>query len=258
MSGVVLDDVCRRVTAAEWTELLARATEAPVTGGVLRVAWHLHEDVWRKLAACVRRSLTEATAGRRWTCGRGRDARVRTSPKFIQYGPTDRAVERVIACAGRARLLDVPRVSRVLLGRPLRRVVFRGHQGAAWIFESETVTTRTALLTTGQARYVRSLDADAWHRAPRGRVSEPVDVLDLDHVLLADEDPTLAPPRPGRFAVDVTVWCGWPREARADLRAVCLWTKAPGLLVTETLDGPTAERVRATCVQHQLDGLEEV
>lgn len=258
MSAVVRDDVSRRVTAAAWSELLARTPEEPVTGSVLRVAWHVHEDTWSKLAACVRRALTQATAGRRWTCGAGRGARVRTSPEFIQYGPTDRAVERVIACAGRARLLDVPRVSRVLLGYPLRRVVFRGHQGAAWIFESEAVTTRTALITQGRARYVRSLDADEWHRAPRGRVSEPADVLDLDHVLIADEDPLEALPRPGRFVVDVVVWCGWPREARADLRAVCVWTKAPGLMTTEALDGPTAERVRATGVQHQLDGLEEV
>lgn len=73
----------------------------------------------------------------------------------------------------------------------------------------------------------------------------------------ADPDPEREP-EPGVFTVDVAVWSSWPEDARAALRAAAPWSKAPGVMRTDPLDGPTAERVRSVAAQRQLVGLEEL
>ena len=45
---------------------------------------------------------------------------------------------------------------------------------------------------------------------------------------------------------------------RASLRALTSWAKGDGVMRTEALDGPTAERVRDLAAQHRLNGLEEL
>ena len=52
-------------------------------------------------------------------------------------------------------------------------------------------------------------------------------------------------------------WCDWPAAARVALRLAAPWTKRPGVMGTDWLDGETAERVRAVAAQWSLTGLEE-
>jgi hypothetical protein len=52
-------------------------------------------------------------------------------------------------------------------------------------------------------------------------------------------------------------WCDWPVAAREALRLAAVWTKRPGVMGTDWLDGSSAERVRAVAAQWSLTGLEE-
>jgi hypothetical protein len=140
----------------------------------------------------------------------------------------------------------------------LRRVVFA--DGSHVVFEVPAgVTTRSAVVTRGIARYVNvdgrwklwpGTAEPPWARS-WGRPKQ------LGMVPGADPDPEREP-EPGVFTVDVAVWSSWPEEARAALRAAAPWSKAPGVMRTDPLDGPTAERVRSVAAQRQLVGLEEL
>lgn len=150
--------------------------------------------------------------------------------------------------------------------RPNLRAVYYRHSHAPTMVVFEVppgVTTRSAVETTGTPRYVR-VGASKW-RLCNGS-AEPSwsrswgRPKQLDGVPLADPDPVgpVVEPNPGRFEVSASTWCSWPVRIRVALRAVTSWTKGPGVMTTELVDGATAERVRDVAAQHGLAGVEEV
>lgn len=141
----------------------------------------------------------------------------------------------------------------------LLRVTYRDQGGtSSAVFEVPAgVTTRREVETVGTLRYVAiggqwkavGGAAPAWARS-WGSPKQ------LDKVPHAAPDEAL-PPAPASFVVGASTWCSWPAEVRASLRAVTSWTKGDGVMRTEPLDGPTAERVRDLAAQRGLVGLEE-
>lgn len=141
----------------------------------------------------------------------------------------------------------------------LLRVDYRDQGGASSaVFEVPPgATTRRDAEQLGALRYVAVCGrwkphgpAPAWARS-WGTSKH------LGRVPLAAPDD--APPAaPGAFVVDVSTWSAWPAEARASLRAAAPWSKGDGVMRTEPLDGPTAERVRDLAARHTLVGLEEL
>jgi hypothetical protein len=149
--------------------------------------------------------------------------------------------------------------------RPHLLAVYYRHSHAPTMVVFEVppgITTRSAVQERGTPRYVR-VGASRWRLCPGG--AEPSwsrswgKPKQLDGVRLADPDPVgpVVEPRPGRFEVSASVWCAWPDDAREVLRAVTSWSKGPGVMQTEALDGATAERVRDVVAQRGLAGLEE-
>ena len=144
----------------------------------------------------------------------------------------------------------------------LRAVYYRDRNAPTLVvFEAPAdVTTRSAVELVGVPRYVR-VGASGWKPWPEsvepswarswGRARQ------LDGVPVADPDPVIEL-RSAAFEVSASTWCSWPAHAREALRVVTSWTKAPGVMRTDTLDGATAERVRELGAQHTLSGLEEV
>lgn len=141
----------------------------------------------------------------------------------------------------------------------LLRVDYRDQGGtSSAVFEVPAgVSTRREAETLGTLRYTQVCGWWKAHGAAPTWARSWGSARQLAKVRLADPD-TAREPRPGAFAVDAVTWCGWPVEARGALRAVTCWTKGPGVMASEHLDGPTADRVRNIVAQHGLDGLEEL
>ena len=146
----------------------------------------------------------------------------------------------------------------------LRAVYYRDRHAPTFVvFEAPAgVTTRSAVELVGVPRFFR-VGAAEWKRWPESagpswarawgapKQLDGVPNADPDSVVLVIESPPVA------FEVGASTWCSWPAYAREALRVVTSWTKAPGVMRTDALDGATAERVRNVASQHTLAGLEE-
>lgn len=154
------------------------------------------------------------------------------------------------------------RAPRAEMPRPnLRAIYYRHTRGpTVLVFEVPVgVATRRAVEAQGVLRYSR-VGASKWR--PWEGVEPPWASSwgrprHLDAVPVADPDPPIDA-RPASFVVGASAWCSWPVHVRESLRAVTSWTKAPGVMRTEVVDGATAERVRNVAAQFGVVGLEEV
>lgn len=142
----------------------------------------------------------------------------------------------------------------------LRAVAFRDPGGVSVVvFEVPAgVTTRSAVVTCGTPRYVNV--AGRWKLWP-GTAAQPwarswARPRQLDKVPLAAPAPPPTASLPARFVVGVATWCGWPVDVREQLRAVTGWTKAPGAMVTDVVDGTVVARVESLVEAHGCAGLE--
>lgn len=141
----------------------------------------------------------------------------------------------------------------------LLRVDYRDQGGSSSaVFEVPPgVTTRREVETVGTLRY--AFVGGCWNPvgAPPPWARSWGSSKQLAKVRHAAPN-SVRPLAPAAFVVAAPTWCGWATEARASLRAAAPWEKAPGVMRTGPLDGPTAERVRDLAVQHGLVGLEEI
>ena len=252
-----------RVAPDRFAALLA-ATPAPVaTGGVVRVAHCLERSAVDSIPTALREHLRglEAEEGR-VTWSKVDDGLWIRSVCCVERGPTDHALTRAFELAVAEGWLPEGAWRRVATKGALRGVeVGAGTpRGSLWVYAVRSeVTTRTLVLGTGEARYMRRREGTQYHPwewvvppSPR----HPLDVVDLNYVPLAEPDPAVDL-RPGRFAVAASRWCDWPVAAREALRLAAVWTKRPGVMGTDWLDGETADRVRSIAAQWSLTGLEE-
>lgn len=135
----------------------------------------------------------------------------------------------------------------------LRRVELP--DGSQVVFEVPAgATTRSAVQRVGLPRYCRPAGSERW---AAWASAAPVRAKVPERAPLADADPPGGEPVPAAFVVGASTWCSWSADARASLRAVTSWAKAPGVMRTAALDGPTAQRVRDLAAQHSLAGLDE-
>ena len=242
--------------------VLLAATPAPVaTGGVVRVAHCLERSVVASIPTALREHLKglEAEEGRvTWSKIDG-GAWLR-SVLCVERGPIDHALTRAFELAVAEGWLPAGSWRRVATAGALRCVeVGAGTpRGSLWVYAVKpAVSTRTLVIGTGEARYMRRREGtqyQPWEWATPQRAW--LDVVDLAYVHFAEPDPAVALVA-GRFTVGASRWCDWPKAAREALRLAAPWTKRPGVMGTDWLDGETAERVRAVAAQWSLTGLEE-
>ena len=134
-----------------------------------------------------------------------------------------------------------------------RRVEYR--DGTVVIFEVPAgIVYRGAVEANGRPVYLR--EGGVWYPFMRGERAVGASMArSLDAVPLATPDPVVVR-GPARFEVSASTWCGWPVDVRLALRVAGGFTKGPGVMASELLDGRAAERVRE--LAQGLVGLEEV
>jgi hypothetical protein len=250
-----------RIEHDRFAALLA-ATPAPVaTGGVVRVAHCLERAAVASIPTALREHLKglEAEEGR-VTWSKVDDGLWIRSVLCVERGPTDHALTRAFELAVAEGWFPAGSWRRVATKGALRcvEVGAGAPRGSLWIYAVKPeVATRTLVLGTGEVRYTRRREGThygPWEWATPRRAW--LDVVDLACVQFAAPDPVVALV-PGRFAVGASRWCDWPKAAREALRLAAPWTKRPGVMGTDWLDGETAERVRSIAAQWSLQGLEE-
>jgi len=250
-----------RVAPDRFAALLAAAPAPVATGGVVRVAHCLERTAVDSIPKALREHLKwlEAEEGR-VTWSKVDDGLWIRSVCCVERGPTDHALTRAFELAVAEGWLPAGAWRRVATKGALRcvEVGAGAPRGSLWIYAVRSeVATRTLVIGTGEARYTRRREGThygPWEWATPRRAW--LDVVDLAYVQFAAPDPVVALV-PGRFAVAAWRWCDWPAAAREALRLAAPWTKRPGVMGTDWLDGETAERVRSIAAQWSLQGLEE-